>query len=49
MKPAMHSNLKSVTWRAFRRVETMLFLFFELGQPGAERAGFYGYGERPSR
>ena len=25
------SDLKSATWRAFRRVERMLFLFFDLG------------------
>jgi hypothetical protein len=34
------SDLKSATWRAFRRVETMLFLFFELGQARSGKSRF---------
>jgi hypothetical protein len=46
------SDLKSATLAAFRRVEKMLFLFFDLGQAREARSGKSGFlwpGERPSR
>jgi len=52
LKPATRSDLKPATWRAFRRVEKMLFLFFALGQAREARSGKSGllwHGERPSR
>jgi hypothetical protein len=43
-------DLKSATWRAFRPIEKMLVLFFDLGQAREDgKSRFLWHGERPSR